>query len=72
MAKHEKNIGVPSLVILKVNDEKELKQTLTAVAQEGIKCYAFIEPYFGNSMTAFATRPVNNEERKFFKSYQLW
>ena len=71
MAKHETVEGTPSIVMLGVADEKELRQVLTKTAQAGIKCYAFFEPDIGHQMTAFATRLVNNEERRIFKGYKL-
>lgn len=71
MGKHVEIEGTPSIVLLKAEDEKILRSYLTEVAKSGIKCYAFFEPDIGHQMTAFATRPLNQEQRKLLKHFKL-
>ncbi len=71
MGKHQEVSGTPSIVMLGFESESSLRAALTETAKSGIKCYAFIEPDIGNQMTAFATRPVTQEERSIFRKYKL-
>lgn len=71
MGKYTKIEGTPSIVLLKAESEKILRQHLTSVAKSGITCYAFFEPDIGNEMTAFATKPLNEEQRKMLRQFKL-
>lgn len=71
MTKENKIDGVPSIVLLKAESEDILKEQLSYVSDSGIECYPFVEPDIGFQMTAFATKPINAEQRKLLKHFKL-
>jgi hypothetical protein len=66
------DLETPNLVLLGVNDEKKLVNTLRRIEKLGIRCKAFVEPDIGNQLTAIATEPVSGDSRHHFKQYQLF
>lgn len=71
MGKEIKIDGVPSIVLLSADSEQTLKDNLNYVTECGIRCFPFIEPDIGDQMTAFATVPINKEQRKLLKHFKL-
>lgn len=60
-----------SLVLCKVKDLNKLKAVINQLTDAGIKTYHFQDSIYNNEITAIATEPVNNEQRKLFKKYKL-
>lgn len=61
----------PSLILLGVDNERQLLKCLSHVRDQGILCEGFRENDLGGQLTAFATEPVAHIKRKIFKRYQL-
>lgn len=61
-----------SIIIFQIPDEQNLKKELEYIQSLGIKCASFYEPYDNMGITAFATLPVTEDSRHFFKQYTLW
>lgn len=62
----------PSVIVLVVKSEEKLKQIIQKLSQIQIRFQEFKEPDMGNSLTAIATCPLYNDERNFFKKFQLF
>lgn len=60
--------GIPSLVLLGVND---FDDCLTHLNRVGIRHVSFREPDMDNKITAVATEAVGGESRKHFRKYNL-
>lgn len=61
-----------SIIIFQIPDEQTLKNELNYIQSLGIECASFYEPYEDMGITAFATLPVTEDKRHFFKKYTLW
>lgn len=61
-----------SIIIFQIPDEQTLKNELKYIESLGIECASFYEPYEDMGITAFATLPVTEDKRHFFKKYTLW
>lgn len=61
----------PSVIICGVHGVSELQKCLAQIESLGIECKPFFENDLGNELTAFATAPVLQENRKHFRKYQL-
>lgn len=61
-----------SIIIFQIPDEQTLKKELRHIESLGIQCESFYEPYENTGITAFATLPVTEDKRHFFKEYILW
>lgn len=62
----------PSMVIVGVKNEYQLRKTIQALVEHGkIPFAAFREPDRDNEFTALATVPLSGKDRDFFKKYQL-
>ena len=61
----------PHFVICGVKNENLLKNAYSKIIEQNIKAKSFIEPDIGDQMTAFATEPVCNEQRRIFRKYKL-
>lgn len=61
-----------SIIIFQIPDEETLKQELQYIQSLGIECASFYEPYEDTGITAFATLPLTEDKRHFFKKYTLW
>lgn len=66
------DLEAPNLVLIGVNDENKLVNTLRRISELGIRCKAFYEPDIGDRLTAIATEPVSGATRRHFKKYQLF
>ena len=63
------NLEHPHIVLLGIRNELELHKALVRVQSSGLKVCSFYEPDRNNELTAFATQPVTQEYRSFFKRY---
>ena len=61
-----------SIIIFQIPDEQTLKNELNYIQSLGIECASFYEPYEDMGITAFATLPVTEDKRHFFKKYTRW
>jgi hypothetical protein len=61
----------PHLIICCVKNEAQLQDAMARIAAQGIRLRAFYEPDIGGELTAFASEPIQGEQRKAFKRYQL-
>lgn len=61
-----------SIIMFQIPDEETLKKELEYIESLGIECASFYEPYEDMGITAFATLPVTEDKRHFFKKYTLW
>lgn len=61
----------PSVIYVVVKDEKKLKTVMAQVLEMGVRFFIFREPDLGNSITGFATEPLFDGQRDFFKKFQL-
>jgi hypothetical protein len=60
-----------SIIIFGTNNKEELESLLDRFHPE-IPCYPFYEPHKNIGLTAFATEPIPNSKRHFFKEFKLW
>ena len=58
-----------TMILIGVKNEKELVNAWIHVADQGVPSIMFYEPDIDEN-TAFATRPVKEEEREIFRSYK--
>lgn len=63
----------PHLLLFGVPDEAELRKVSKLLTKNKITHYHFVEPDMNNSLTAFATYPINYnaEVRKKLRKYKL-
>lgn len=61
-----------SIIIFQIPDEATLKKELQYIESLGIPCASFYEPYDNTGITAFATLPITEDKRHYFKNYTLW
>lgn len=61
-----------SIIIFQIENENQLIQELEYIQSLGIECAFFYEPYNDIGITAFATLPIGEEQRHYFKKYTLW
>ena len=63
--------GISNLVLLKAEDEEDLKNIARKLDIREIEFYMFYEPDI-TSYTAICTGPLKGAERNFFKKYDLY
>jgi hypothetical protein len=68
VAIHDKH---PSMVLLAIKNEVELRKWEEKLLEKGIRHRAFVEPDIGHQMTAIATEPLCGDDRLLFKRLQL-
>lgn len=61
----------PSLVLCQVTDEDQLRLEADSLVEKGIGYVPFHEPDLGNSLTALATIPLNNKQRRLMRKAEL-
>jgi hypothetical protein len=66
---HTPDLDHPHFVILGIRDEKELERALRRTQASGIVVRPFYEADRSNELTAFATQPVFEHQRSFFRRY---
>ena len=59
----------PHFVLIGLRNERELERALNRTQSSGIQVRPFYEADRGNELTAFATQPVLEHQRSFFRRY---
>jgi hypothetical protein len=54
-----------------VKSENALRKAHRQIQEQGIRCRAFLEADIGDQMTAIATEPVYDQQRRIFRNFQL-
>lgn len=65
------NLDHPHLVLCGVKSEEQLAHSLQSLREKGIVCKPFYEADLGGQLTAFATEPIFDDQRQFFRKFQL-
>lgn len=60
----------PHLVICGVENEEKLQRILEKLRAQGIICHPFYESDLGGSLTAFATDPIPEDQKRIFRRHQ--
>ena len=66
---------IVSLILLQVENEKELLELAKKIEFHNIKFHVFYEPEnmgYEPSYTALATEPIYDEHREIFAEYKMW
>lgn len=66
---HTPDLDHPHFVMLGIRDERELQRALIRTQSAGIKVKPFYEADRDGELTAFATEPIFENNRKFFSRY---
>lgn len=61
----------PHLVVIGIKNERKLEKVLAELECAGIICRGFSEPDIGNQLTAFATQPIVDDQKKIFERFCL-
>ena len=61
----------PSLVLLTVDNESALAALHETLSDQGITCSLFHEEDMGGQLTALATAPVEQSQRKLFRDLPM-
>lgn len=61
----------PHFVVCGAKSEAALRKAHCKVQEQGIRCRAFLEADINNQMTAFATEPIYDAQRRNFRNFQL-
>lgn len=61
----------PSMIVIGVNSEIQLKNQMNKFQELGIKVVEFREPLFNNEITSFAILATKTEDRDVFKKFNL-
>jgi hypothetical protein len=61
-----------SLIVIRCKNKYQLEKAQAIVEQAGIATSMFFEPDWEYGNTAFATRPVQQNEREIFRKFRLW
>lgn len=64
--------GIPNIVLIGVPDQAALQRVLTKLAANQIPHYAWSEPDYDFGLTAIATQPLYDADRKILQNYRLW
>lgn len=59
----------PSIVLIGIRDQRELERALHRTKSSGIQVCPFYEADRDDELTAFATQPVFEHQRSFFRRY---
>lgn len=68
---HHSSNEHPSVIVLGVKSEKGLDNFVKYVQDQGFYYETFCEPDRNNELTSVAVFPVSEEQKKYFKKYQL-
>lgn len=66
---HNSQLDHPHFVLLGLRNKQELERALRRVQSSGFKVCPFFEADRGDEITAFATQPVFEDQRSFFRRY---
>jgi hypothetical protein len=58
--------------MLSIANEEKLLMIKDELDERGIQSYMFFEPDYNMGYTAICTEPIYNDDRKYFKKFQLW
>lgn len=61
-----------SLLVIGVKNQYQLEKAQKQIEQAGIKTEMFFEPSWDYGNTAFGTEAVVEDQRHFFRRYNLW
>lgn len=61
----------PHFVVCGVKNEAAIRKAHHQIQNQGIRCRAFFEADLDNQMTAFATEPIYDAQRRVFRNFQL-
>lgn len=61
----------PHLVVLGIKNQEKLAKISREIEDEGLLIHRFYEPDGNEGLTAFATQPIVQEQRKLFRKYML-
>lgn len=67
-----KTAETPYLVLIGVPNQAALRDVMERLDQYGIQFAAYSEPDFGMGLSAIATVPLHDEDRKKLAEYQTW
>ena len=62
----------PSLVLCSAVDERHLNRVVDELVFRGIEHVVFREPDLNNQMTAVATAPLDEVQRRRLSKHKLW
>jgi hypothetical protein len=61
----------PSVVLIKLKNENELKKVKLFLSDRNLCFKEFIEPYYKNTITSICVEPITQDFREVFKKFQL-
>lgn len=64
--------GIPSIVLIGVPDKKALDRVIKKLINNSINFSDFYEPDHGIGLSAVATVPVTEKQRRILHGYRLW
>ena len=59
----------PHLVVCGVRNEEKLMKAMMHLESQGVVCRPFREPDLENSLTSFATEPIQQDRRHLFRRF---
>ena len=71
MGRHYNNGDHPSVVLIKVKNERELVKINFFLKENSFNFKSFNEPYYQNSLTSICLEPIEEDKRSIFKKFQL-
>ncbi len=63
---------IPSCIVIGVPDKVALFRVIEKLNKHAIQHHTFYEPDFDMGLSAVATAPLEQEQRRFLSSYRLW
>ena len=61
-----------SLIVIGIRNKEQLLKAMSFLEKNNITYESFSEPSWDYGLTAFASQPILETDRKVFKSFQLW
>jgi len=61
-----------SLIVIGIRNKEQLLKAMSFLEKNNIAYESFSEPSWDYGLTAFASQPILETDRKVFKSFQLW
>jgi hypothetical protein len=63
---------IPSCIVIGVPDKNALLRVCEKLNKHNIQHHTFYEPDFNMGLSAVATVPLEQEQRRFLSNYRLW
>ena len=63
---------IPSCIVIGVPDKVALFRVIEKLNKHDIQHHSFYEPDFNMGLSAVATVPLGQEQRRFLSNYRLW